>query len=441
MAGVVRSGRRERRTTRAPPPTGQPAPREEPSAPDPRQTGAMSEETSDKPGTSSSSGIGLTFPQIIASALAAATAAIMGSFLGVLGTIGGAAVASIVSTVGSALYQRSLEATRDRVKQRLVVAGTGHTKVASAVGRVTGQAGQGAGRAVPAQGQQGARPGAPTQVHPTQRVAGPPTAGPGVPPPPQQVRPGMPPVDPTRRVPGAAGPPTGRPAPGRVALQADGLADPTRVHPPMGAPTGARPTTFIPQSRQTGTPPGGGPAQAGPTQVMGQGGPGGPFGPGGPGGPGNVTQVAPLEPEPAGRRFSAAALLTALRGLGWKTWVTLGGVAASVFVIALLATVGVETATGGPLSGGSSGTSVGSIFGQETGTSEATTAPSDSATDESSTDATTEQDTQQQDQTQDGDTATTQPESTTQAPRTSQGGVLPNLVPRSGGSGGGPTNG
>ena len=35
---------------------------------------------------SASSGIGLTFPQIIASALAAATAAILGSFLGVLGT-------------------------------------------------------------------------------------------------------------------------------------------------------------------------------------------------------------------------------------------------------------------------------------------------------------------------------------------------------------------
>ncbi|HSK58814.1 MAG TPA: hypothetical protein VK935_07150, partial [Actinomycetospora sp.] len=116
----------------------------------------MSEETSEKSGKSSS-GIGLTFPQIIASALAAATAAIMGSFVGVLGTIGGAAVASIVSTVGSALYQRSLEATRDRVKERLVVAGS-QTKVASAVGRVAGQSGQGNGRAAPAPGPQGARP-------------------------------------------------------------------------------------------------------------------------------------------------------------------------------------------------------------------------------------------------------------------------------------------
>ena len=35
---------------------------------------------------------GLSLPQIMAGALAAATAAILGSFLGVIGTIGGAAV-------------------------------------------------------------------------------------------------------------------------------------------------------------------------------------------------------------------------------------------------------------------------------------------------------------------------------------------------------------
>src|SRR3954463_12556014 len=96
----------------------------------------MSAEKSDQ----SSSGIGLTAPQTPASALAAATAAILGSFMGVLGTIGGAAVAAIISTVGAALYQKSLEATRDRVKQRLVVTGAGGTRVANVVGKVTGQA-------------------------------------------------------------------------------------------------------------------------------------------------------------------------------------------------------------------------------------------------------------------------------------------------------------
>ncbi|GAA4806593.1 hypothetical protein GCM10023200_50280 [Actinomycetospora chlora] len=400
---------------------------------------ANPEEKSEK-----AAGVGLTFPQIIASALAAATAAILGSFLGVIGTIGGAAVASIITTVGSALYQKSLEVTRDRVKQRLVVAGSGSTKVAAAVGRVTGHTAQhGVAQGVP----QGARaPGAPrpgmpapgarlgapapgvpvTRAQPT-RVVGPPTPGPGVPGP--QARPGTPPADPTRRMPGAAGP--GRPvAPGRVALRADGLADPTQVHPrqaPGPQDTGARPTAFIPQSRQTGTPPGGGP-----TQVMGPGGPP-------PGTP--VTQVAPLEPEPSGRRFSLAAISAGLRSLGWKTWVTLGGVAASVFVIAIIASVGVETAAGHPLSGGQSGTSVGSIFGQETGTGEATTTPADSATEDSSTETSSNDTQQQQDQQQGGgDTGSQAPTTTTSRSTQSSQNPLPNLLPRSG-SGGGATNG
>ncbi|GAA4931071.1 hypothetical protein EV188_102482 [Actinomycetospora succinea] len=410
---------------------------------------------------SASAGIGLTFPQIIASALAAATAAILGSFMGVLGTIGGAAVASIISTVGSALYQKSLEVTRDRVKERLVVAGPNNTRIATAVGKVAGGAAGAAGaRSAQAPVQQPAPPGRPP--------VGPPTPGPGVPVPPgqRQVRPGMPPADPTRRVPGAAGPPTGRPGqpgqpvhPGRVALRHEG-ADPTRVHARVdpngpatslapgapGAPTEARPTAFIPQSRQTGTPPGGGP-----TAVMGQ--PGRPTGPGGPGGPGGpplgpddaVTTVAPLEPEPARRGINWAGMLAALKGLGWKTWVTLGGVAASVFVIALIATFGVETAAGHPLSGGSSGTSVGSLFGQETGTSEATTAPSDSSTEETTApDSTTTSRTQQEEQGGTGGTGTQQPDTSTSQPtRSSQSGGLPNLLPRDSGSGsgGGSTNG
>ncbi|MDD7938662.1 hypothetical protein PHK61_09565 [Actinomycetospora lutea] len=423
----------------------------------------MSPANPEEKSESASSGIGLTFPQIIASALAAATAAILGSFMGVLGTIGGAAVASIVSTVGSALYQKSLEVTRDRVKQRLVVAGPNNTRVATAVGKIAG--GASARSSAPPAPTRAPQPGPPGRP-----VAGPPTPGPGVPVPPgqRQVRPGMPPADPTRRVPGAAGPPTGRPGqpgqpgqpvhPGRVALRVEG-ADPTRVHSRVdpngpatslapgapGAPTEVRPTAFIPQSRQTGTPPGGGP-----TAVMGQ--PGCPTGPGGPGGPpvppggdDAVTRVAPLEPEPARRRFDLAGMLAVLKGLGWKTWVTLGGVAASVFVIALLATVGVETATGHPLSGGSSGTSVGSLFGQETGTSEATTAPSDSATEDTDAPSSTTSSNLQDEQGGGaGGTATRQPGTTTsqQPTRSSQSGGLPNLLPRDGsGSGGGSTNG
>ena len=49
--------------------------------------------------------------QLLATALAAVTAAFLGSRLGVAGTVTGAGVASVVSTVGTALYQHSLDRT------------------------------------------------------------------------------------------------------------------------------------------------------------------------------------------------------------------------------------------------------------------------------------------------------------------------------------------
>ncbi|HEX4220965.1 MAG TPA: hypothetical protein VHZ97_01240 [Pseudonocardiaceae bacterium] len=49
--------------------------------------------------------------QLLATALAAVTAAFLGSRLGVAGTVTGAGVASVVSTIGTALYQNSLERT------------------------------------------------------------------------------------------------------------------------------------------------------------------------------------------------------------------------------------------------------------------------------------------------------------------------------------------
>jgi hypothetical protein len=50
-----------------------------------------------------SSGLGI---QVFAGALAAITAALVGSTLGVAGTVLGAGIASILTTVGAALYQR-----------------------------------------------------------------------------------------------------------------------------------------------------------------------------------------------------------------------------------------------------------------------------------------------------------------------------------------------
>ncbi len=53
--------------------------------------------------------LGLTFPQVVGSALAAVTGAFCAGWLGVAGTIAGAAVGSVIGTVGSASYTYSLQ--------------------------------------------------------------------------------------------------------------------------------------------------------------------------------------------------------------------------------------------------------------------------------------------------------------------------------------------
>ncbi|WP_410669832.1 hypothetical protein [Amycolatopsis sp. cmx-4-68] len=70
-----------------------------------KENAATSEAKEDKPG--------LRIAQVLAAALAAVTAALLGSTLGVAGTVAGAGVASVVSTVGSELYLRSLQRTRE----------------------------------------------------------------------------------------------------------------------------------------------------------------------------------------------------------------------------------------------------------------------------------------------------------------------------------------
>jgi len=64
-----------------------------------------------QPGT----GLGLSATQIVGGALAAMTAAYLGSRLSVAGTVVGAAVASIVAAVAGSLYTTSLRRTRDKV--------------------------------------------------------------------------------------------------------------------------------------------------------------------------------------------------------------------------------------------------------------------------------------------------------------------------------------
>lgn len=54
--------------------------------------------------------------QVLAGALAAVTAALIGSTMGVAGTVIGAGLASVISTVGGAVYLRSIQRTRDSVR-------------------------------------------------------------------------------------------------------------------------------------------------------------------------------------------------------------------------------------------------------------------------------------------------------------------------------------
>ncbi len=67
---------------------------------------------------------GLGLAQILASTLAAVSAALAASFLGVAGTIIGAALGSLVATIGSAIYAHSLRTAGSRL-QRLRPQGPG----------------------------------------------------------------------------------------------------------------------------------------------------------------------------------------------------------------------------------------------------------------------------------------------------------------------------
>jgi len=58
----------------------------------------------------------LSITQIVGGALAAMTAAALGSRLSVAGTVVGAALASIIAAVAGSLYTASLRRTHDKVK-------------------------------------------------------------------------------------------------------------------------------------------------------------------------------------------------------------------------------------------------------------------------------------------------------------------------------------
>ncbi len=84
----------------------------------------------------------LTYPAVLAGAVAAATATVLSTRLGLVGTVIGAVMASIVSTLVSTVFVRWLERTHDRVTsardagprrwQRLAVGAAAVTLVALA---------------------------------------------------------------------------------------------------------------------------------------------------------------------------------------------------------------------------------------------------------------------------------------------------------------------
>jgi hypothetical protein len=64
----------------------------------------------------------LSATQVIASALAATTATFAASYLGVAGTVIGAAVASVLTVIGNAVYSHSIRRTGERVRDAVPIA-------------------------------------------------------------------------------------------------------------------------------------------------------------------------------------------------------------------------------------------------------------------------------------------------------------------------------
>lgn len=98
-----------------PPETRSPGPRDPAPAPDDRR-------------------LGVSGTQVATSALASVSAAFVASLFGVAGTIAGAAVVSVVATVGTAVYGRSIRRTTARLQQvprRVATRGGGPAAVAT----------------------------------------------------------------------------------------------------------------------------------------------------------------------------------------------------------------------------------------------------------------------------------------------------------------------
>ncbi|MFC4064543.1 hypothetical protein [Actinoplanes subglobosus] len=83
---------------------------------------------------------GIDVPKTVAGTLAAVSAAVLGSFLGVAGTLIGAALASLISSIGTEIYHRSINHGTKRLQSAFVIApaavGTPSVEAADASGEV-----------------------------------------------------------------------------------------------------------------------------------------------------------------------------------------------------------------------------------------------------------------------------------------------------------------
>ncbi|MFC6085160.1 hypothetical protein [Sphaerisporangium aureirubrum] len=68
-------------------------------------------------------GLDISAPQVVGGALAAATAAVGASFLGVTGTVIGAALASVATTVGNSVYTHYIERGHRRLREHGLITG------------------------------------------------------------------------------------------------------------------------------------------------------------------------------------------------------------------------------------------------------------------------------------------------------------------------------
>ena len=115
----------------------------------------------------------ISLVQLIASALAAVTAAIAGSFLGVNGTVIGAAIASVLSVLGTAIYSHSLHRTGDRVRSKVPASARWLPEPAQTLPlpAPVGPAGVPRQQLPPSGAWQHPRPAAPRRLDPVARVA------------------------------------------------------------------------------------------------------------------------------------------------------------------------------------------------------------------------------------------------------------------------------